>query len=174
MIIGVLQPSLFKQDASFQKIPFGIARGGRNPVQQHLRVHNPAGAHHAADIGEAGAARGGTAAGLPASPLLTHPDNGIVSFVDFLHLFLRQIRQRVVGVIVRVIFTRHFPISGFNLLVGGLRRNLQYFIRIVHAHQGSFSFSGFLWGPSRVSASFWAAGIPNSNILRKMPSKRRT
>ena len=56
----------------------------------------------------------------------------LVGGVDLLHFFLRQICQRAVVVIVRVVFSGQIPISFLDFLIGCGPGDAQNLIRIVH------------------------------------------
>ena len=58
--------------------------------------------------------------------------NLVVGFVNLLHLFLRQVREGIVGVVVGVVFSGQLPICVFDLFIGRTRGYAQYLIWICH------------------------------------------
>ena len=116
----------------------------------HLLKHTvPAGVALAAvsAIGVLAIAAGGTVS--PSAALL---GDLLVSGVDILHFLLRQISQRAVMVIVRMIFPGQIPVSLFDFLIGGGPGNSQDLVWIVHS-VSSISLIFFLLGRWKLPSS---------------------
>ena len=92
------------------------------------------------------------ATGGAVSPSAALLSDLLVSGVDILHLLLRQIGQRAVMVIVRMIFPGQIPVSLFDFLIGGGPGNSQDFVWIVHS-VSSISLIFFLLGRWKLPSS---------------------
>src|SRR5699024_7477826 len=64
----------------------------------------------------------------------------VVGLVDLLHLLVRQVFQRAVGVLVRVVLFRQLPVGLFDLLVAGGGGDPQHLVRICHTSLSPFRF----------------------------------
>ena len=92
------------------------------------------------------------AAGGAVSPSAALLGDLLVSGVDILHLLLRQIGQRAVMIIVRMIFPGQIPVSLFDFLIGGGPGNSQDLVWIVHS-VSSNSLIFFLLGRWKLPSS---------------------
>ena len=92
------------------------------------------------------------AAGGAVSPSAALLGDLLVSGVDILHLLLRQISQRAVMIIVRMIFPGQIPVSLFDFLIGGGPGNSQDLVWIVHS-VSSNSLIFFLLGRWKLPSS---------------------
>ena len=66
--------------------------------------------------------------------------NQLIGFVDLLHLLLREIRERIVVIIVRMIFAGKLTIGFFDLVIRSGRRNIQDFIGVCHTVSSNLLF----------------------------------
>ena len=139
----MVQPSSNIEYPTSEVIPVRVALLRRNPFQKLLGIADSVGIEQLSNIRKLRAALIGVAlasialAGVAvpcavALLLFALALNLVIRLVDFLHLFLCQIRQRIVGIVVRVIFSCQLPISSFNLFIGSARRNPQHLIWICH------------------------------------------
>ena len=56
----------------------------------------------------------------------------LIGLVDLLHALLRQIRQRVVVVVIRMVLPRQIAVSLFHLFISGGAGHAQHLIGITH------------------------------------------
>ena len=144
----LIKPSLAVADIRAEIVPFRVAVG--HAVEQSLRHADVADvdrvAHLIVDIGVGAAISGrltgvAVAAALVAAaaliPARTRRAAGfallhdrVIRLVDLLHLLLRQIRQRVVDVVVRMILARQLAVGALYFIIRRIRGDIENFIWI--------------------------------------------
>ena len=142
---GFVQPALPVGDAPHEKVPLGILGGGA--AQKLLRLGEVSQIDGLPDPGIEAVSGGIGAllvAGLPVSRLLigaliaapasagAHLVDGLIRLIDLFHLLLGQVGQRIVLVVVRVVFPGQFPVSPLDLVVAGVGVHPEDAIWIVH------------------------------------------
>ncbi|MPN42979.1 hypothetical protein SDC9_190538 [bioreactor metagenome] len=137
--LSLVQPALAVGHAAHEKMPLGVPVG--NAAQQHLRLGQVPQIDALAHLLIGGAAGigllpllliragGGPGIGAAAAAQLL---NGIIRLVDFLHLLLGQVGQRIVLVVVGMVFAGQLPVGALDFLVGGAGLDAQHAVRIVH------------------------------------------
>ena len=135
---------------SFKKIPFSISAIFRNAIKKFVRFRNAVLLNKSSNVGKLAVCgiSGSIAviacvAGAVSSVTVTAGTsvgsssgfavflNLFISGVDFHHLFCRNIRQGVINIFIRMIFSNKLAISFFNFFVGGAFRNAKNSVRII-------------------------------------------
>ncbi len=143
MLRGLVQPAFLIGDVAGQEMPFGVLPGGG--AQQLLGLGDVPDVDLLAHLGVEGVSAGVLLligillllllipARLPLpSPAGAGAGDGVIGLVDLFHLFLGQIGQRIVLVVIRMILPGQLPIGALDFLVAGAGVYAEYAVWIVH------------------------------------------
>ena len=127
-------------DHALEVMPLRIAPALGNALQQLVGLNDLVEVDEPADVTEfpgivavviaVVAGRGGIAASI--APGYPHRLDHVVGFIDLPHFFLCQVSQRVVGIVIRVIFFRQLPVCRLDLIITGIGGYSQNFVGISH------------------------------------------